>query len=367
MRTNLFILSFFSLLLFTACNAGDASNTTDTTSEAAQPTAVNVSNPSATTPEVAEGEVPQFKKSEAKIAQPANPQVEEAKRVAQQSSQEMKKEMVDNKLKKEQAKKVTREEAIAQRTKLIEEQSTATATTATAETKPAPQAEVKTEKPTPPPAAAKPSHSEWDALLRQNVSSSGKVNYKGFKANLGKLDAYLEQLAKNPIQSDWSRGEKMAYWINAYNAFTVKLILDNYPLSSITKLHSGKPWDVKWIKLGDKTYSLNNIENDILRPQYKDARIHFAVNCAARSCPPLLNRAWTASNLNSNFEKQAKAFVNNAKFNQIGADKVMLSKIFDWYGGDFGNLIDYLNKYAATKINSGAKVEFMEYDWALNE
>ena len=87
--------------------------------------------------------------------------------------------------------------------------------------------------------------------------------------------------------------KKMAYWINVYNAFTIKMIVDNYPVSSITKLHGGKPWDVKWIELGEKKYSLNEIEHNILRPQFKDARIHFAVNCAAQSCPPILNKAWT--------------------------------------------------------------------------
>ncbi|HHH50600.1 MAG TPA: DUF547 domain-containing protein [Saprospiraceae bacterium] len=211
------------------------------------------------------------------------------------------------------------------------------------------------------------SHSSWDALLKKNVTSSGKVNYKGFKADLPKLRAYLKLLAKNPVQADWSKNKKMAYWINAYNAYTVKLILDNYPTASITKLEGGKPWDKKWIKLNGKTYSLNNIENDILRPQFKDARIHFAVNCAAKSCPPILNRAWTVNNLNSNFEKRAKQFINDTKYNQIAADKIKVSKIFEWYASDFGNLINFLNKYSNTKINSDAKVEYLDYNWNLNE
>ena len=148
---------------------------------------------------------------------------------------------------------------------------------------------------------APPSHEKWDNLLKEFVSNSGKVNYKGIKAVEGKLDDYLQILTENPVQTNWSKNEKMAYWINAYNAFTVKLIVKNYPVSSIMKLHNGKPWDVKWIQLGNKTYSLNEIEHRILRPKYKDARIHFAVNCAAKSCPPLLNRAWKAENLNRYF------------------------------------------------------------------
>ena len=211
------------------------------------------------------------------------------------------------------------------------------------------------------------SHQTWDDLLRSYVSATGKVNYTGLKANKSKLEGYLNDLKNNPPQNDWSRIKTMAYWINAYNAFTVKLILDNYPVSSINKLEGGKPWDKKWIKIGNNTYSLNNIENDILRPKYKDPRIHFAVNCAAKSCPPLLNRAWTEDNLNSNFEKQAKEFINNSNYNKITASKVQVSKIFEWYAADFGNLTDYLNKYASTKINSNAKVEYLEYNWDLNE
>ncbi len=211
------------------------------------------------------------------------------------------------------------------------------------------------------------SHQIWDELLKKYVSSTGKVNYAGIKKEKVKLQQYLDLLAANPIENSWSRNKKMAYWINAYNAFTVKLIVDHYPVSSITKIHSGKPWSKKWIKLGSETYSLDQIENEILRPRYKDARIHFAVNCAAESCPPLLNRAWTAENLEANFEKQARTFINNANYNKIGEKKVQISKIFEWYAGDFGNIITYLNKYSDTTIKSNAKVTYLEYDWALNE
>ena len=218
-----------------------------------------------------------------------------------------------------------------------------------------------------PAAPQPPSHDAWDKLLQQYVSAAGKVNYAGFKKDRSKLEAYLDILQKNAPQSEWSRPEKMAFWINVYNAFTVELIVDNYPVSSIMKLDGGKPWDRKWIDIGGKNYSLNNIENDILRPQFKDARIHFAVNCAAKSCPPLLNRAWTAANLEDNFEKQARAFINNPNFNKISEKEVEASKIFEWYASDFGNLAEFLNKYSATKINANAKVKYREYDWALNE
>jgi len=212
------------------------------------------------------------------------------------------------------------------------------------------------------------SHDAWNTLAQKHISSTGKVNYKGFKADIAAFDAYLKSLADNPVQNSWSRGKKMAYWINAYNAFTIKLIVDNYPVKKITDLEGGKPWDKKWIKLGGKTYSLNNIEHDILRPQFKDARIHFAVNCAAQSCPPVWNKAWTEKNLNGQLERSTKAFVNNSKYNAVGGNEANISKIFEWYAVDFGdNIITYLNKYANTKVATGTAVKYKEYNWALNE
>ncbi len=213
---------------------------------------------------------------------------------------------------------------------------------------------------------AKPDHTAFNALLSKYVSSTGKVNYDGIKSSIASLDAYLADLESNPVASDWSRNEKLAYWINAYNAYTIKLILNNYPVSSITKIAGGKPWDKKWINIGGKTYSLNNIENDIIRPQFNEPRIHFAVNCAALSCPPLANKAFTAGNLNSLLEKQTKAFINNSKYNTITGGSVSVSKIFDWYGKDFGDLKAFLNKYSSSKIAAATEVGFSDYDWALN-
>jgi len=214
-------------------------------------------------------------------------------------------------------------------------------------------------------AAAGPNHKVFDDILRANVSSSGKVDYAGIKANMSKLQGYLDELATTNIKG-LNRNEQLAYWINAYNAFTIKKIIDNYPIGSITDLDGGKPWDSQFIKLGGTKYTLNNIENDIIRPQFREPRIHFAVNCAAKSCPPLLNRAWTASNLETNFEKQTKAFINNSQHNAISSGSAQVSKIFEWYGEDFGDLKAYLNKYAKTKIGDGVTIGFKDYDWSLN-
>ena len=156
-------------------------------------------------------------------------------------------------------------------------------------------------------------HEGWNALLQKHVSENGVVDYKGFKADKADLDAYLEALSENVPTKETARDEALAYWINAYNAFTVDLITRNYPTKSILRFDNGKTWDVKRIKLGGEKYSLNQIENEIIRPQFKEPRIHFAVNCAAQSCPPLANEAFTASNLEQLLDARARAFINNKK------------------------------------------------------
>jgi hypothetical protein len=210
-------------------------------------------------------------------------------------------------------------------------------------------------------------HRTFDVLLQKYVSDAGQVNYTGLKADKKELNAYCKLLAGNPVLDTWSKEEKMAYWINAYNAFTLKLIVDNYPTKSIMNFDGGKTWDVRRIKLGNQKYSLNNIENDILRPQFKDARIHFAVNCAAKGCPPLWNHAFTAENLEATLEARTKAFVNNPKYNEIHTNDVKISKIFEWYAADFGDIKNFLNQHSKTWIKRSASVVFMDYDWGLNE
>lgn len=219
---------------------------------------------------------------------------------------------------------------------------------------------------------AQPSHQSWDELLKKHVSEAGNVNYEGFKNDRARLNSYLESLEKNPPADSWSKAEKMAYWINAYNAYTIALILDHYPVKSINDISKDgkKPWDIPFIKIGGKTYTLNNIEHDILRKKYSDPRIHFAVNCASYSCPPLMNKAFTAASLEVNLDKLAKAFINDPGRNKITANSIQVSQIFNWFSEDFtknGTLIDYLNRYSNTRISPGAKVSYLEYNWSLNK
>lgn len=208
-------------------------------------------------------------------------------------------------------------------------------------------------------------HSMLDKLLQKHVSSTGSVDYKNFKKDEKTLDQYLTLLSNNPPAKSWSKNERLAYWINVYNAFTIKKILKNYPLKSITDLNDGKPWDEIWIKIGKKMYSLNNIEHDILRKEFKEPRIHFALNCSAKSCPIMLNKAYNPTELDKQLEKQTNNFINDGQVNQIDANNMKLSKIFEWYSADFGDVRKFVNKYA--KKPSNAKIAFKDYDWHLNE
>ncbi len=215
---------------------------------------------------------------------------------------------------------------------------------------------------------ANPDHSMWDNLLRKHVSAEGRVNYRGFKNDRTLLDQYLHYLQENPLEASWSRNVRLTYWINAYNAFTVDLILQHYPLKSIMDLE--KPWDQNFITLGDKKYSLNQIEHQIIRPQYREPRIHFALVCAAVSCPKLLNRSYRPEQLNQQLDNQTRYFLNSSGKNKLSVQKVEVSQLFNWYGEDFtaeGSIVDFLNRYADIKIAADAEVIFAEYDWALNE
>lgn len=217
--------------------------------------------------------------------------------------------------------------------------------------------------------AQEPNHENWSALLKKHVSSSGKVSYKGFKGDLAKLDAYIEDLKDHSPKSSWKSNEKKAYWINAYNAFTVKLILDNYPTKSIKSLKfNGKSaWDHKWIEIGGATLSLNDIENSKLRSGFNDPRVHFLINCASYSCPILLNKAVTGNNVDYLLTQQTKKFLADKTRNKISADKVEISELFNWYSSDFGNIIEFINKYSDTKVKSDATVKYLTYNWNINE
>ena len=204
-------------------------------------------------------------------------------------------------------------------------------------------------------------------LLKKYVSSDGKVNYQGLLAEKDKLVAYTQKSVKYLPSSSASRSKKMAYWINMYNAHMILAVLNKYPILSPMDLAGGKIWDQPMVKIGGELLTLNDVEHEMLRKKFKDPRIHFAVNCAAKSCPPLSNKVWTAGNLESQLEKSTKKFVNDPTHNSISAGEVKLSKIFEWYKGDFGDLLTYIKKYSDTEIGADAVLSFNEYNWNLNK
>ncbi|MCC7464984.1 MAG: DUF547 domain-containing protein, partial [Saprospiraceae bacterium] len=221
------------------------------------------------------------------------------------------------------------------------------------------------------------SHTIWDTLLHRHVREGGLVDYKGFIRDSVALNRYLAVLSgAQPNEENWTRAEKMAFWINAYNAFTVKLIVDHYPVESIKDIKRGVPfvntvWDIKFIKIGGQTYDLNNIEHGILRPDFKDARVHAAINCASYSCPQLRNEAFVAERLEAQLDDAMRKFVNDPLRNRITAKRAEISEIFKWFRADFvrdaGSVRKYVNRYAQEKLDANGRIVYLDYQWSLND
>jgi len=221
-----------------------------------------------------------------------------------------------------------------------------------------------------------PNHESLSRLLQKHVSTAGFVSYSGFRADSMALNAYLGSLSKCLPSATWSRQERLAFWINAYNAFTIKLIIDHYPVKSIKDIGSklaipfvNSAWDAKFFSIGGVQMSLNEIEHSILRKQFDEPRIHFAIVCASISCPRLLNSAYTASDLENQLHQQTLAFIQDSTKNHLSLNRLELSSIFKWFKSDFtkhGSLKQFVAKYADESIAPRAKVDFLEYNWELN-
>jgi hypothetical protein len=208
----------------------------------------------------------------------------------------------------------------------------------------------------------------WDNLLNKHVKENGLVDYKGFKEDAEDFNTFITLLENNhPNDKNWSEDETLAYWINAYNAFTVKLIVDNYPVESIKKVKKGVPfinsvWDIDFISIEGISYSLGNIEHGILRKSFNEPKIHFAINCASISCPNLFNEAFTPEKLEAQLNKTAEVFLYDKTKNR-------LASIFNWYKVDFTkdtSLTEYIQQFVSEDI-SNKKVSYLDYDWGLND
>ncbi|MDP4491297.1 DUF547 domain-containing protein [Vibrio sp. AH4] len=223
--------------------------------------------------------------------------------------------------------------------------------------------------------AASISHQAWQSILDRNLVQVGENALFRYaevtKEDKTLLNDYLDQLSKLDPR-EFNRQEQYAYWVNLYNALTVKLILDNYPVASITKLgglFSFGPWDEKVFTVAGQTLTLNDIEHRILRPIWKEPRTHYAVNCASLGCPNLQSQAFTAQNTEQLLSNAAHTFINSSKGATLNNDTLILSSIYDWFAVDFGNkedLLIHLTQYRPELSLYSGKIDY-QYDWKLND
>ena len=239
------------------------------------------------------------------------------------------------------------------------------------------------------------SHAQWDALTKKHVvwlqgGHASQVDYRGFKADREELKSYLDGLSA-VTQSEyegWKKPEKLAFLINAYNAYTVALILTEYPqVKSIKELGSllSSPWKKRFFTLLGNPRSLDDVEHGMIRAPgaFDEPRIHMAANCASIGCPALRNEAWVAGRLDTQLEDSVVRFLSDRSRNRFSpkSGKLQVSKIFDWYGKDFaaksGSVEAWLAQYADKLADDPkqqqairdqkTRLEFLDYDWALNE
>jgi hypothetical protein len=218
-------------------------------------------------------------------------------------------------------------------------------------------------------------HSLYGELLNKYVKD-GVVDYQGFKNDEPLLDQYLKGLENIEVNS-LSRDEQFAFYVNGYNAWTIKLILGAYPgIKSIKDLGNifKTPWEKKIVRIKGDVISLDDVEHKKLRAQFKDPRVHFAINCASKSCPPLISEPFGGSTLNRQLDDAARAFINDPKSNYLKGSKLYVSRIFKWFAEDFNDdIVGFFLKYGEGDFKKELelkkdklKIVYLSYDWSLN-
>ncbi|PIR22869.1 MAG: hypothetical protein COV44_05655 [Deltaproteobacteria bacterium CG11_big_fil_rev_8_21_14_0_20_45_16] len=227
-------------------------------------------------------------------------------------------------------------------------------------------------------------HQIWNEVLSRYVQPSGKttvVDYKVLKGSPQKLNEYLKTLSSvsKSEYEKFSKSEKLAFLINAYNAFTLKLIINHHPVKSIKDIGSwfSSPWKKKFFNLLGTKMHLDGIEHDTIRANFDEPRIHFAVNCASIGCPSLATEAFVASRLDQQLEQAAVDFLTDESRNRFdpATNTLYLSQIFEWYGDDFksaGGVRSFVSTRMAKEPKvqekiSAAKLEYLDYNWNLNQ
>ena len=240
------------------------------------------------------------------------------------------------------------------------------------------------------PSAFDHSHALWTEVLAARVRGEG-VEYEKLKGDRAKLDQYLASLeAVMPEEfAAWERSQRYAFWINAYNAYTIRRVVDAYPVASVKDLVDDEKrsfWDQEFVPLGrlfaeagDRKLTLNEIENEILRPKFKDARVHAALNCASRGCPPLFDQAFVADRLERQLDQRVARWLSSPASIRYDreAKRLRVSRIFEWYRDDFVRDADSVKAWIAGHAPeaerawiAGAgdlKIEYLDYSWKLND
>jgi len=215
-------------------------------------------------------------------------------------------------------------------------------------------------------------NARYSALLQKHVNASGMVNYRALKTAPQELTAYLDSLAgvtKTQFAS-WTEPQQLAFAFNLYNAATLKLIVDHYPVKSIRDIGNifRGPWKQKVVRFRGETITLDDLEHGFLRKEYKEPRLHVALVCAAMGCPPLRNEAYVAEGLAAQLEDQSRTFLRSPKGLVIdrGAKVARISSIFKWYGDDFASVPDFVARHSGQDLTD-LKMDYLDYDWSLNE
>ena len=214
--------------------------------------------------------------------------------------------------------------------------------------------------------------SVFNNLLEKYVTNTGIVDYERFNGQL--LKKHIKYLENTSTKSNWSDNKQKAFWINVYNAYTIYIVLNTIQIEKIEsildiKIKGKTAWKIPFVKVGNKTYTLDYIEHKILRRKFSDPKIHFGINCASASCPKLSNKAFTEDNIEMELTRLTEDFINDTSKNKISNNEIEISLIFDWFQNDFtknGSLINFLNNYSKIKISPKAKISFLNYDWTLN-
>ena len=212
--------------------------------------------------------------------------------------------------------------------------------------------------------------------LLQRYVKNGVVDYQGFKNEEATLDEYLKILENTRVDV-LSRDEQFAFYVNAYNSWTIKLVLSGYPkIKSIKDLGNifKTPWQKKIVRINGEVITLDDVEHKILRKKFRDPRVHFAVNCASKSCPPLISEPYRGSSLSQQLDDSTRAFINDPGSNYLKGNKLYVSKIFKWFPEDFDdNIVDFFLKYAEEDFKKELearkdkiKIKYLHYDWSLN-